>query len=62
MLNKVGFLYILDSSYSVHSHFDLVSSVSALDATKLAFQPVTQMTVEMINWTGRQKGILMSDP
>ena len=38
------FIYILDSSNS-SSHFELVSSVLALEAT----EPVTQMAVELIN-------------
>ena len=30
-------------------HFELVSSLLALDATELVSQPLTQMVVEMIN-------------
>ena len=33
----------------VHSHFELVSSLLALDANELVSQPVTQMAIEMIN-------------
>ena len=33
----------------VHLHFELVSSLLALDAIEVVFQPVTQMAVEMIN-------------
>ena len=33
----------------VHSHFELVSSLLALDATEPVSQPVTQMAVELIN-------------
>ena len=33
----------------VHSHFDLVSSVLALEATEPVSEPVTQMAVELIN-------------
>ena len=33
----------------VQSHFELVSSILALDATETVSQPVTQMAVEMIN-------------
>ena len=43
------FIYILDSSNSNSSHFELVSSLLVLDATELVSQPVTQMAVEMIN-------------
>ena len=49
------FIYILGSSNSivlsvlVQSHFELVSSVLALEATELVSEPVTQMTVELIN-------------
>ena len=32
----------------VESHFELVSSVLALEATKLVSEPVTQMAVELI--------------
>ena len=33
----------------VRSHFELVSSLPALDATELVSQQVTQMVVELIN-------------
>ena len=33
----------------VQSHFELVSSVLTLEATELVSEPVTQMTVELIN-------------
>ena len=33
----------------VHSHFDLVSSLLALEATEPASEPVTQMALELIN-------------
>ena len=33
----------------IHSHFELVSSLPALDATELVSQQVTQMVVELIN-------------
>ena len=33
----------------VHSHFDLVSCILALEATKPVSEMVTQMTVELIN-------------
>ena len=33
----------------VHSHFELVSSLLALDATEPVSEPVTGMTVELIN-------------
>ena len=33
----------------VHSHFDLVSSVLALDATEPVSEPVAQMALELIN-------------
>ena len=33
----------------VHSHFDLVSSLSALGATEPVSEPVTQMALELIN-------------
>ena len=33
----------------VHSHFELVSSLLALDATEPVSEPVTQMAVELIN-------------
>ena len=39
------FIYILDSS----SHFELVSSVLALEATEPVSEPVNQMAVELIN-------------
>ena len=42
----VGFIYILDNS---NSHFELVSSVRALEATELVSETVTQMAVELIN-------------
>ena len=48
------FIYTLDRSNSiVHSHFDLVSWLLALEATELVSEPVsepvTQMAVELIN-------------
>ena len=43
------FIYILDIQILVQSHFELVSSVLALEATELVSEPVTQMTVELIN-------------
>ena len=33
----------------VHSHFDLVSSVLALDANEPVSEPVAQMALELIN-------------
>ena len=33
----------------VHSHFDLVSWLLAVEATKLVSEPLTQMAVELIN-------------
>ena len=33
----------------LHSHFDLVSSILALEATELVSEPVTQMAVELMN-------------
>ena len=42
------FIYILDSSNS-SSHFELVISVLALEATEPVSEPVTQMVVELIN-------------
>ena len=33
----------------VHSHFDLVSSLLALEATEPESEPVTQMALELIN-------------
>ena len=49
--NTLGcFIYILDSSNSiVKSHFELVRSVLALEATEPVSEPVTQMAVELIN-------------
>ena len=44
-----SFIYILDSSNSIQSHFELVSLVLALEATELVIEPVTQMAVELIN-------------
>ena len=41
---EVGFIYIL-----VQSHFELVSSLQALEATEPVSQPVTQMAVDLIN-------------
>ena len=32
-----------------HFHFDLVSSLLALEATELVSEPVTQMALELIN-------------
>ena len=46
---KGCFIYILDSSNLVQSHFELVSLVLALEATELLSEPVTQMAVELIN-------------
>ena len=43
------FIYILDSSMIVHSHFDLVSSLLALEATEPVSEPVNQMALELIN-------------
>ena len=43
------FIYILDRSNSFQSHFDLVSSVLALEATEPVSEPVTHMAVELIN-------------
>ena len=42
--SSIGFVYILDISILVQSHFDLVFR-RTLEAT----EPVTQMAVEMIN-------------
>ena len=39
------FVYILDSSNSIHSHFDLVSSLLALEATEPVSEPVTQIAL-----------------
>ena len=33
----------------VHSHFDLVSSLLALEAPEQVSEPVTQMAIELIN-------------
>ena len=33
----------------VHSHFEIVSSILALDATEPVSEPVTQMALELIN-------------
>ena len=33
----------------ISSHFELISSVLALEATELVSEPVTQMAVELIN-------------
>ena len=44
-----SFIYILDSSNSIQSHFELVSSVLALEATEPVSEPVTQMAFELIN-------------
>ena len=45
--------FILHSRYLVQilvqSHFELVSSVLALEATEPVSEPVTQMAVELIN-------------
>ena len=41
---KGCFIYIL-----VQSHFELVSSVLALEATEPVSEPVTQMAVELMN-------------
>ena len=40
------FIYILDSS---NSHFDLVSWLLALEATKPVSELISQMAVELIN-------------
>ena len=48
----VRFIYILDSYLAqilIHSYFELVSSLLALDATQSVSELVTQMAVEMIN-------------
>ena len=42
----------------VHLHFDLVSSLLALEATEPVSEPVTQMAIELINIhliSGQQK-------
>ena len=44
-----SFIYILDSSNSIQSHFELVSLVLALEATEPVSELVTQMAVELIN-------------
>ena len=38
------FIYIL-----VHSHFDLVSWLLALETTELVSEPITQVAVKLIN-------------
>ena len=44
------FIYNLDIvQILVQSHFELVSSVQALEATEPVAEPVTQMAVELIN-------------
>ena len=43
------FIYILDSSILVQSHFELVILVLALEETEPVSEPVTQMAVELIN-------------
>ena len=44
------FIYILDTvQILVHSHFDLVSWLLALEATEPVSEQVTQMAVELIN-------------
>ena len=40
------FIYILDGS---NSHFELVSSVLAIEATEPVSEQVTQMAVELVN-------------
>ena len=47
-------LWLVSSTFQIvqilaHSHFELVSSLPALDATEPVSQPVTQMAVELIN-------------
>ena len=42
------FIYILESSILVNSHFDLVNLLLALEATEPGSQPVTQMALEVI--------------
>ena len=50
MLSSLGhFIYILDIQILVHSHFDLFSSLLALEATELVSEQVTQMALELIN-------------
>jgi hypothetical protein len=42
MLSSLGrFIYILDIQIIVHSHFDLFSSLLALEATELVSEQVT---------------------
>ena len=52
-LTRDCFIYILDSSNSVQSHFELISSVLALEGTEpLAepvAEPVAELAVELIN-------------
>ena len=43
------FIYILDSSILVQSHFELVILVLGLEATEPVSKPVTQMALELIN-------------
>ena len=43
IISRFGFIYILGCLILVHSHFELVSSLLALDATEPVSQLVTQM-------------------
>ena len=45
---KGRFIYIKVVQILVHSHFDLVSWLLALEATEPVSEPVTQMAVELI--------------
>ena len=53
IIDAIKGLFHLHSRYVVQilvdSHFELVSSLLALDATEPVSQPVTQLAVEMIN-------------
>ena len=44
-------LQVVSSTFQiqVHSHFDLVSSLLAVEATEPVFEPETQMALELIN-------------
>ena len=44
----VSFTFLI-AQILVQSHFELVSSVLALEATEPVSEPVTQMAVELIN-------------
>ena len=44
-----SFIYILDSSNSIQSHFELVSSILGLEATEPVSELLTQMALELIN-------------